>query len=79
VALRWEQVDLKKELLHVNRLKNGISCTHPLRGTELRLLRQLQRLHPHSAYVFLSQRQAPLTSQIDHEMRIIFNVDLKFF
>lgn len=68
VALRWEQVDLKKALLHVNRLKNGIPSTHPLRGTELRLLRQLQRLHPHSAYVFLSERKAPLTSRSVHHI-----------
>jgi integrase len=47
IALRWEQVDLKKGLLHVRRLKNGLPSTHPLRGIELRALRQLQRLHPH--------------------------------
>ena len=29
--------------LHVSRLKNGRSSVHPLRGKELRALRQLQR------------------------------------
>ncbi|MCC2666526.1 MAG: hypothetical protein K0S63_442 [Gammaproteobacteria bacterium] len=66
IALLWEQVDLKKALLHVNRLKNGIPSIHSLRGIELRLLRQLYRFHPYSAYVFLSQRQAPLTSRSVH-------------
>src|SRR3990167_10263243 len=34
VALRWEQIDLKKGLLHVTRSKNGVPSTHPLRGIE---------------------------------------------
>src|SRR4051812_344244 len=46
VSLRWEQVDLKQGLLHVNRAKNGVPSTHPLRGPELRALRQLQRQYP---------------------------------
>src|SRR5690606_14041204 len=41
-VLRWEQVDLNQGLLHVRRLKNGLSSTHPLRGIELRALRQLK-------------------------------------
>ena len=32
VALRWDQLDLKQGLLHVNRLKNGVPSTHPPRG-----------------------------------------------
>jgi site-specific recombinase XerD len=67
-ALRWEQVDLKKALLHMHRLKNGLPSTHPLRGVELRALRQLQRQHPHSAYVFLSERNTPLTSRAIHHI-----------
>lgn len=67
-ALRWEQVDLKKALVHVRRIKNGTHSTHPLRGPELRLLRQLERLHPHSAYVFISERKAPLTSRSVHHI-----------
>ena len=43
IALCWDQIDFKKGLLHVKRLKNGLPSTHPVRGTELRLLRQLQR------------------------------------
>jgi type 1 fimbriae regulatory protein FimE len=40
VALRWEQLDFKAGLLHVNRNKNGIPSVHPLRGPELRALRK---------------------------------------
>ena len=43
VALRWDQVDLKAGLVHVSRLKNGLTSTHPLRGGELRALRELRR------------------------------------
>jgi type 1 fimbriae regulatory protein FimB/type 1 fimbriae regulatory protein FimE len=32
VALRWDQIDLKKGLLHVSRIKNGLASKHPLRG-----------------------------------------------
>ena len=62
VALRWEQVDLKQGLLHVVWLKHGVSSTQPLRGPELRALRQLQRDYPQTPYVFVSERQAPLTT-----------------
>jgi type 1 fimbriae regulatory protein FimE len=61
VSLRWEQIDLKAGLLHVNRLKNGTPSTHPLRGAELRALRQLRRDWPDSPYVFCSERGGPMT------------------
>lgn len=63
IALRWEQVDLKQGLLHVRRIKNGLPSTHPLRGIELRALRQLKRDYPDSPYVFISERKAPLTAR----------------
>ena len=62
VALRWEQVDLAQGLLHVTRLKGGTPSTHPLRGPELRALRQLQRAYPVTPYIFVSERKAPLTT-----------------
>ena len=68
IALRWEQIDLKKGFLHVNRLKNGMPSTHPLRGIELRALRQLQRGQLDNMYVFLSERQTPLTSRTVHHI-----------
>ena len=62
VSLRWDQVDLKAGLLHVTRLKNGVSSTHPLRGPELRALRQLRRDWPDSPYLFVTERGGPMTS-----------------
>jgi type 1 fimbriae regulatory protein FimE len=60
VSLRWDQVDLQQGLLHVTRRKHGIASVHPLRGPELRALRRLQRAYPDTAYVFVSERKAPL-------------------
>jgi type 1 fimbriae regulatory protein FimB/type 1 fimbriae regulatory protein FimE len=62
VSLRWDQVDLKAGLLHVNRLKNGVPSTHPLRGPEIRRLRHLKRDWPDSPYLFVSERGGPMTA-----------------
>ena len=62
VALRWDAVDMTAGLLHVTRLKNGVPSTHPLRGPELRCLRELRRQYPDSPYLFTSERNAPMTA-----------------
>lgn len=62
VALRWEQVDFSGGNIYINRLKHGVSSTHPLRGTELRSLRQLQRDYPDSPYLFVSERRAAMAA-----------------
>jgi integrase len=61
-ALRWDQVDLKQGLLHVQRLKQGLPSVHPLRGPELRALRRVQRDMPSASYVFTTARGSPMTS-----------------
>ena len=61
VSLRWEQVDLPRGTLHVNRRKNGDAATHPLSGRELRALRQLNRTYPESPFVFVTERGGPMT------------------
>jgi type 1 fimbriae regulatory protein FimE len=61
VSLRWDQIDLKLGLIHINRLKHGSISVHPLRGPELRSLRRLQRDYSVSPYVFISERKSPLT------------------
>jgi type 1 fimbriae regulatory protein FimE len=61
VSLRWDQIDLKQGLMHVSRLKNGVPSTHPLRGPELRGLRQLQREYP-GAYLLCTERGGPMTT-----------------
>ena len=61
VTLRWDMIDMKQGIMHVSRLKNGVSSTHPLRGPELRALRKLRRDYPDTPYVFVSERKGPLT------------------
>ena len=61
ISLRWDMVDLKKGLLHVSRLKNGIDSVHPLRGPELRALRKLLREYPDTPYLFITERGGPMT------------------
>ena len=62
VSLRWDQVDLKQGLLHINRSKNGTPSTHPIRGPEIRALRKLQREYQDTPYVFVTERKGPLTT-----------------
>src|SRR5271156_887265 len=61
VTMRWEQIDLKTGLVHVARLKNGLASTHPIRGPELRALRELRRDYPDSPYLFVTERGGPMT------------------
>ncbi|MGH7100491.1 MAG: tyrosine-type recombinase/integrase [Candidatus Acidiferrales bacterium] len=68
VSLRREQLDLRQGLLHVRRRKNGMPSTHPLRGPELRALREVLRNTPEAAYVFLSERGAPMTAATFHKL-----------
>jgi type 1 fimbriae regulatory protein FimE len=63
VSLRWDAVNLQTGLLHVHRMKNGQPALHPLRGPELRALRQLRRQYPHTPYLFVSERGGPLTAR----------------
>ena len=60
--LRWEQIDFATATLHVRRIKNGTPATHPLTGREMRALRKHQRESARSAFVFVSERGAPLTA-----------------
>jgi type 1 fimbriae regulatory protein FimE len=61
VTMRWEQIDLKAGLAHVSRLKNGTPSTQPIRGPELRALRELRRDYPDSPYLFVTERDGPMT------------------
>ena len=60
--LRWEQVELKRRLLHVRRIKNGRASTHPLGEQERKWLRRLRCLYPTVRYVFVSELKGPLTA-----------------
>ena len=60
--LEWSQVEYGRAAsLHVRRVKNGKPAVHPLRGDELRALRELRRQFPDSAFVFATERGGPFT------------------
>jgi type 1 fimbriae regulatory protein FimB/type 1 fimbriae regulatory protein FimE len=62
VALTWDQVDLQDGVIHVSRLKNGRDSTQPLRGPELRALRQLRRDWPKGRFVLQTERDGPMSA-----------------
>jgi integrase len=63
VDLRWDQIDFNAANMAVRRIKKGSPGTHPIRGDELRSLRQLRReQEPKSAFVFTSERGAPFST-----------------
>ena len=59
-SLTLGQVDTESRVLHVVRLKNGLSTTHPLRTDEIRAIRawlkERQKAAPSSAALFISNR-----------------------
>ena len=61
VGLKWDQFDLKRGQVHINRLKNGSAATHPIEGDELRLLRRLMKEYPDTPFLFTTERGGPLT------------------
>ena len=62
VGLAWDQLDLERGTLHVNRVKRGDAATHPLAPLEVASLRHLRASHPRSTYVFISERGGRLTA-----------------
>jgi len=62
VSLRWDQVDFKEAVLHVNRSKNGTASNHPIGHKEARSLRRVRRDYAPSAHVFVTERAGPMTA-----------------
>jgi type 1 fimbriae regulatory protein FimB len=64
-GLKLSQIDTESRLLHVSRLKKGLSTTHPLRADELRVikawLKERARMTPESEAFFISERRSPLS------------------
>jgi type 1 fimbriae regulatory protein FimB/type 1 fimbriae regulatory protein FimE len=61
--LEWSQVEFGRSAsLHVRRAKDGKPSVHPLRGDEIRALRELQRQFPDSKHVFATERGGPFTT-----------------
>jgi len=63
-GLKLDQVDTESRVLHVSRLKGGLSTTQPLRGDELRAVKawliQRARMKPTGKAFFVSEQRKPL-------------------
>lgn len=64
-GLRLSHVDTESRVLHVTRLKKGLSTTHPLRADELRAikawLKERERMQPEADAFFISERRRALS------------------
>ena len=62
--MKLDQVDAESRVLHVARLKAGLSTTQPLRGDELRAiaawLKERARMKPTGRTFFVSEQRKPL-------------------
>ena len=69
VGLRRDELDLDRARLGVRRLKHGLSVEHPIAGDGLRALkRHLARRRDALPWLFLSERNQPLTRQAVHHL-----------
>jgi len=63
-GLTLSQVDMESRVLHVQRLKKGLSTTHPLRGDEIKIiktwLKERGKLEAETDAFFVSKRRGPL-------------------
>jgi type 1 fimbriae regulatory protein FimB len=63
-GLKRSQVDIESRVLHVQRLKKGLSTTHPLRSDEIKVikswLKERAKMEPKTDALFVSERRGPL-------------------
>ncbi len=64
-ALQLDQVDIESRVMHVARLKKGLSTTHPLRADEIKLIKTWlairAKIKLDTDAFFVSERRAPLS------------------
>jgi type 1 fimbriae regulatory protein FimB len=64
-ALNLSQVDTESRVVHVARLKKGLSTTHSLRIDELRVIKawltERKKMKPETDAFFVSERRSPLS------------------
>jgi type 1 fimbriae regulatory protein FimB len=64
-GLVLSQVDTESRILHVKRLKEGLSTTHPLRGDEIKAIKTWlairAKMKPDTDAFFISERRGPLS------------------
>ncbi len=63
-GLSLSQVDIESRVLHVARLKKGLSTTHPLRPEEIEVIKAWlairAKMNPETDAFFVSERRGPL-------------------
>jgi type 1 fimbriae regulatory protein FimB len=63
-GLELSHVDTESRVLHVTRLKNGLSTTHPLRLDEIRAVKawltERAKMKPETDVFFVSEKRGPL-------------------
>ena len=64
-GLRLSQVDIESRVVHVGRLKKGLSTTQPLRAEEIKLIKAWlairEKMKPATDVFFVSERRGPLS------------------
>ena len=60
VALRWDQIDLAGQQIHITRVKRGTPAIHPIPPGESRMLHALRRIRK-SEFVFSSRQSDQLS------------------
>lgn len=64
-SLQLSQVDTESRILHVSRMKKGLSTTHPLRADEVKAIKAWlsirAKMKPEMDDFFLSNRRGPLS------------------
>ena len=64
-GLVLSQVDTESRVLHVKRLKEGLSTTHPLRGDEFQAIKiwlaEHAKMKSETDAFFISERRSPLS------------------
>lgn len=67
INLKLDDVNLKESRIWISRLKQGLSVEHPIDGKELRALkRYLNKREDNLPWLFVSERNLPLTRQNIH-------------
>jgi len=55
VSLRWDAIDFRTGMIHINRKKNGMESNQRLSGDEITLLKKLRK-EVDGAFLFVSER-----------------------
>jgi len=62
LSLKKSQINLTENVIHLKRVKNSISNSHPLSEPEIRALKKIMAQH-HSDHVFISRNNTPISGR----------------